>query len=120
MSVDACRLQAMDASIFDRLEVQLAGALRDDAKRLRRELGTADKVKLGEYLDSVRELERRLEQAETAERDEIEVPDAILRGGGRFQDRLALMYELIVLETMRRTKQLACPLGPYSIFRWTR
>jgi hypothetical protein len=42
---------------------------RDDAERLERELGRADRAKLEEYTDGVRELERRLERAEAEEPD---------------------------------------------------
>lgn len=36
--------------------------VREDAQRLHRKLGQADQQKLGEYLESVREVERRIEQ----------------------------------------------------------
>lgn len=43
--------------------------VRSDAKRLRRRLGSADAAKLDEYLEALREVERRLERAE-ADRDQ--------------------------------------------------
>ena len=40
---------------------QCSRSAREDAKRLQRELGTTDQQKLEEYLESVREVERRIE-----------------------------------------------------------
>jgi hypothetical protein len=39
--------------------------VRDDIARLQRELGAADRTKVNEYLDTVREVERRIQKAET-------------------------------------------------------
>jgi hypothetical protein len=36
--------------------------VRDDARRLQSQLGSSDKAKLDQYLDSIREVERRIEQ----------------------------------------------------------
>ena len=67
-----------------------------DAKSLTAKLGTADRAKLDEYLTAVRELEQRLDQAE-AKGPEVEVPRGLARPRGPYEDRLALMYELIAL-----------------------
>jgi hypothetical protein len=39
--------------------------VRDDIARLQRELGAADRTRVNEYLDTVREVERRIQKAET-------------------------------------------------------
>ncbi len=37
----------------------------DDLRRLQQSLGPADRVKVGEYVDAVREVERRIQRVET-------------------------------------------------------
>ena len=44
-------------------------AVRGDARRMSRDLGGRDRLKLEEYLDSVRELEQRIEVVERAQQD---------------------------------------------------
>jgi len=67
------------------------------AADLQRNLGPRDKARLGDYLENVREIERRIERAETHNSSEITsvavpagVPDA-------FEEHLALMYDMLVL-----------------------
>jgi hypothetical protein len=67
------------------------------ASALQRTLGPRDRARLGDYLDNVREIERRIEKSEARNSSEITsvavpagVPDA-------FEDHLALMYDLLVL-----------------------
>lgn len=72
--------------------------LLDDAKRLQSRLGRDDQRKLGEYLDSVRATERRIQFAEKAARrigkPPIPEPAGIPEQRGEY---LQLMGELIVL-----------------------
>lgn len=67
-----------------------------DAKALDKQLGATDRRKLADYLDAVRELERRLERLD-GEAPEVELPDGLLDGGSAYEQRLALMYEIIAL-----------------------
>jgi hypothetical protein len=67
------------------------------ASELQRTLGPRDRARLGDYLDNVREIERRIEKSEARASTEITsiavpagVPDA-------FEEHLALMYDLLVL-----------------------
>lgn len=72
--------------------------LRDDAKRLHARLGRDDRQKLGEYLDSVRATERRIQLAEKVaqrlRKPPIAEPAGIPEKRG---DYLRLMGDLIVL-----------------------
>jgi len=69
----------------------------DEAKRMRRDLGEADRLKLDEYLSGVRELERRIGLAESEY--VAEVPDdARPKGTPReFDEYIRLMSDLMVL-----------------------
>ena len=74
-------------------------AVRGDARRLGQELGGRDRMKLEEYLDSVRELEQRIEVVEKAEQDPTgwglsELPRGI---PGDYQEHVDLMGDLMVL-----------------------
>jgi hypothetical protein len=68
-----------------------------DAQKLRSRLGAADRAKLGEYFDGLREVERRIEAFESARVDAV--PDAA-RPGQRpadFAEHVALQYEILAL-----------------------
>jgi hypothetical protein len=67
------------------------------AADLQRSLGPRDKARLGDYLDNVREIERRIERAESRAR--IDITSVALPAGvpDAFEEHLALMYDLLVL-----------------------
>ncbi len=72
----------------------VAESIRD----LERGLGSRDRVKLAEYLDNVREIERRILQAEK-QRDEagVEVPPTPVGVPEAWEEHVALMFELQAL-----------------------
>jgi hypothetical protein len=67
------------------------------AAALQRTLGARDRARLGEYLDNVREIERRIERSEA--RNATEVTSIALPAGvpDAFEEHLALMYDLLTL-----------------------
>src|SRR5207253_2603100 len=76
-------------SILDSVNEKLAG--------LKRELGPGDQVKVDEYTDAVRDVERRIQKAE--EQSNIELPAMEQPQGAPpvFEDHLALMFDLKLL-----------------------
>jgi hypothetical protein len=68
-----------------------------EAAQLQRSVGPSDRAKLNEYLDAIRDVERRIQLAE-AQRDEdlplLEHPAGI---PGNFDDHVKLMFDLMVL-----------------------
>ena len=71
----------------------------EDAKSLQMRLGSVDQAKLDEYLHAVREIERRIEESEKLESQEVEVPD-FPRPAGVPQDKdehIRLMFDMMVL-----------------------
>lgn len=70
----------------------------DDIKRLKRELGAADRAKVDDYLTSVREVERRIQRAE-ANTDENPLPDLDRPTGvpALYADHAQLMFDLQLL-----------------------
>ena len=72
--------------------------VREDIARLERELGPADRVKVTQYLDSVREVERRIQRAED-EVDQNRLPDLDRPIGvpASYAEHARLMFDLQVL-----------------------
>ena len=83
--------QHEDRSILD--------ALLGQATDLRHELGAHDRAKIDLYLESVREIERRLERAESqADRNaDLEIPGAPPGIPFVYEDHVALMFDLLAL-----------------------
>jgi hypothetical protein len=76
----------------------LLDAVSDDFARLEKTLGPSDRAKLSEYLDTIREVERRVEKAESEAADE-RLPDLDRPIGvpASFADHARLMFDLQVL-----------------------
>jgi len=71
----------------------------EDAARLGLSLGAGDKRKLGEYMDSVREIERRIQMAEKRSAEAAALP-AIDRPAGippTFEEHIQLMFDLMTV-----------------------
>jgi hypothetical protein len=64
---------------------------------LRSELGAGDRIVLESYLDTVREIERRVEMAGARDLGSMEVPDAPVGELENFDEQVKLMFDLIAL-----------------------
>ena len=80
-----------------RQQKSLLDAVTDKLAALRAELGPGDRVKVEEYTDAVRDVERRIQRAE--ERRDLELPELDQPQGApsAFEDHLALMLDLQLL-----------------------
>ena len=80
----------------------------DDASRLQKRLGGGDRQKLDEYLSSVREVERRVEQSSKAGAavvtGDIDIPRQPPKDYG---ERMRLMYDLMVLAFQTDTTRVS-------------
>ncbi len=83
--------RAEDKSILDLISGQLS--------RLNKELGAADRVRLSNYLDEVREIERRIQKVEEYNRsgETREMPAAPIGVPDSFDEHVKLMFDLQVL-----------------------
>jgi hypothetical protein len=73
--------------------------VREDAARLGLRLGAGDRRKLGEYLDAVREIERRIQKAEQQDPAAAALP-SIDRPAGippTFEEHVQLMFDLVTV-----------------------
>ena len=73
-------------------------AVTEEMARLQRKLGANDRTKMNQYLDTVREVERRIQKAEQQSVD-VEIPDSgrPLRAPASWEDHVKLMFDLQVL-----------------------
>ncbi|HEV2701395.1 MAG TPA: DUF1552 domain-containing protein, partial [Steroidobacteraceae bacterium] len=71
--------------------------ISDRAKALNSTLGSGDRAKLEEYLDTVRELERRVTVAGARDLKGITVPDAPVGELDDFDKQVRLMFDLLAL-----------------------
>jgi len=70
-------------------------SLSEETADLERSLGTRDRARLGEYLDNIREIERRIQRAQAHNTTEVSAPDAPIGVPDSFEDHVGLMFDLI-------------------------
>lgn len=80
-----------------RKERSLLDSVTDKIARLRRDLGPADRFKLTEYLEAVRDAERRIQMAEQQSARELPVVTRPTGAPGSFEEHAKLMYDLLAL-----------------------
>ena len=83
--------RAEDKSILDLISAQLS--------RLNKEIGSADRARLSNYLDEVREIERRIQKVEAYNKsgEPREMPAAPIGVPDSFDEHVKLMFDLQVL-----------------------
>ncbi len=83
-----------DSSILDTISREVA--------RLRNELGASDRRRLGEYLENVREIERRIQKVEkyNSSGEARALPEAPVGVPDTFEEHVKLMFDLQVLAFM--------------------
>ena len=86
---ERAQILAETGSILDRVQAQ--------ARRLQASLGVPDRGVVNDYLDSVREIERRVQLAEKAHNSELVVPDAPIGTPGDLTEYFKLMFDLMAL-----------------------
>jgi hypothetical protein len=73
--------------------------VREDAARLGMQLGASDKRKLGEYMEAVREIERKIQKSEEPNERAASIP-ALDRPSGvppTFEEHIQLMFDLVTV-----------------------
>jgi Protein of unknown function (DUF1552) len=82
-------LQSQTASILDMINGEISN--------LSRTLGPQDRNTLGNYLDSVREIERRIQNSEKGDLAGLHLPEVPGATSQNFDEHLKLMFDLIAL-----------------------
>jgi len=75
----------------------LLDSIRDQVPALEKELPPADRRRLRDYLEEVREIERRVKQVDATLSRELELPDAPVGIPADFETHLKLLFDLQVL-----------------------
>ena len=78
-----------DQSILD----QITSAV----PRLQKGLGARDRTRMSEYLENIREIERRLQIAEKQAGAQVAVPNAPVGVPDSYEEHVALMYDMLAL-----------------------
>ena len=71
--------------------------IADRTRALQRDLGASDRVRLDEYLDTVREIERRVDRSSQRDLTGIDLPEAPIGELDSFDEQVTLMFDLIAL-----------------------
>jgi hypothetical protein len=72
-------------------------SIADDAAALQRDLGARDRARLTEYLDYIREIERRIQRTEAQNSSNVTAIDAPLGIPESFEEHVALMFDLLTV-----------------------
>ena len=69
-------------------------SVAEETARLQRQLGSQDRTRLGEYLDNIREVERRIQKAEQHTNTTLNVPAAPSGVPESFDEYVALLFDM--------------------------
>jgi hypothetical protein len=92
---DSTDLAARSARIAK--EKSILDSVSDRVGELQRGLGHRDQVKINEYLEAVRDVERRIQKAEEQSSRELPVVDRPAGIPGTFEEHARLMFDLLLL-----------------------
>jgi hypothetical protein len=77
-------------------ERSILDSISEEARQLRRLLGPRDQTRVNEYLDNIREIERRIERTEAHNSTSV-VIDAPVGIPDSFEEHVGLMYDLLAV-----------------------
>lgn len=80
-----------------RRDLSILDVITEEAHALRRGLGARDRTRLGQYLDNIREIERRIQLSEDHSRTGVTTPDAPVGIPDSFEEHVGLMFDLMAV-----------------------
>ncbi|MES2624230.1 MAG: DUF1552 domain-containing protein [Pseudomonadota bacterium] len=72
-------------------------SVMSDAAAMQRKLGAADNAMVSNYLESVREIERRVQMMKSQDLSDVTIPDAPVGIPTSFEEHLKILFDLIAL-----------------------
>jgi hypothetical protein len=78
-------------------EKSILDSVTERVRELERGLGPKDRLKMGEYLEAVRDVERRIQMAEAQSARELPVVERPAGIPGTFEEHARLMFDLLLL-----------------------
>jgi hypothetical protein len=88
---------AEERALLIRQQRSVLDLILTETESLKRTLGPRDRVKVDDYLESVREIERRAERLEASDLTQRALPDAPTGIPGSFDEHINLMFDLLAL-----------------------
>jgi Protein of unknown function (DUF1552) len=82
---------------ISRQNISLLDRINDRTRALQRDLDPADRTVLDSYLNTVREIERRIERSSQRDLSDIKLPAAPIGTLDSFEEQVKLFFELIAL-----------------------
>jgi hypothetical protein len=86
---------AAERAARSKKERSILDSISADAHDLEKGLGTRDRARVSDYLDNLREIERRIERMESHRNSAAPTPDAPLGVPDSFEEHTGLMFDLI-------------------------
>ncbi len=78
-------------------ERSILDSIVDEAGSLQGGLGPRDRIRLGDYLDNLREIERRIQRQEARGATDVNAPDAPIGVPDSFDEHVALLFDLLAV-----------------------
>lgn len=78
-------------------ERSILDSVVDEANALGSGLGSRDRVRMNDYLDNLREIERRIQKQEARGAVQVDVPDAPIGVPDSFDEHVALLFDLLAV-----------------------
>ena len=88
---------AEERSQLARESVSVIDLVRADARDLEKTLGPSDRAALDDYLGTVREIERRVQNLSQRDMSAVKLPDAPAGIPSNFDEHMALMFDMMAL-----------------------
>jgi hypothetical protein len=76
-------------------DLSILDVIRQEANALGGTLGTHDRTRLTQYLDNIREIERRIQRSEARTGASVDAPDAPVGIPDAFEEHVGLMFDLM-------------------------
>lgn len=70
-------------------------SISEETSDLERGLGSRDRVRLSDYLQNIREIERRIQQSESRNSTQADTPEAPIGVPDSFDEHIGLMFDLV-------------------------
>jgi Protein of unknown function (DUF1552) len=78
-------------------DLSILDVIAEEANALQRGLGTRDRTRFTQYLDNIREIERRIQRTEDRNSAQVTAPDAPVGIPESFEEHVGLMFDLLTV-----------------------
>jgi Protein of unknown function (DUF1552) len=78
-------------------DLSILDVIAEEANALQRGLGARDRTRVGQYLDNIREIERRIQRTEDHNSAQVTTPDAPIGIPESFEEHVGLMFDLLAV-----------------------